>query len=547
MARGFPSDFGRLYQEGAQLQELETFERLVRELPADFGVFYSRVWTVVSGSKRLFGEIDFVVVAPSGRTLFIEQKSGALEHDAQNRLIKRYPGDVRKPVASQIQRSLAAVREKFARQHQQRHQIDADYLLYVPHARVIALRAIGLEAARIVDSTRAERLIPIIEGLARDAPVTDKPASAAQVEAFLRDELALIPDLPAVHARTRERVIRFGGLLAETVERIEMNPLRLRVRGTAGCGKSILAGRLAQRFQAEGRRVLVLCFNRPLRERLRTYLPATLPVYTFYMLCDRFLQSRGEFIDFSSGTTDNAFWQTVQDRVIETVVPDDWRFDALIVDEGQDFEAAWFEIVQLFLNPGAAVLWLEDPEQNLLDRPPLALTEFVGFRVEENYRSPQALAPAIEQLSERPVRFLNPEPGWPPRRIALAGQDLPTVVAAEIDHWLGRGLVPTDIAVISLRGLQSMSAFTTAGRHRLRHFTGYQADGRQVFTEGEVLLDSIYRFKGLQAPVLILIDGDGVDPDCERGRRLLYCAFSRPTLGLSVVTAEPSRWQWLAG
>ena len=41
------------------------------------------------------------------------------------------------------------------------------------------------------------------------------------------------------------------------------------------------------------------------------------------------------------------------------------KFDTLNVDEGQDFEQDWLEIMRLFLQEGANLLWLEDDGRNL--------------------------------------------------------------------------------------------------------------------------------------------------------------------------------------
>ena len=43
------------------------------------------------------------------------------------------------------------------------------------------------------------------------------------------------------------------------------------------------------------------------------------------------------------------FWRNVLEQVMDQDVPEDWKFDTLIVDEGQDFEAEWLEILRLFL------------------------------------------------------------------------------------------------------------------------------------------------------------------------------------------------------
>ena len=66
---------------------------------------------------------------------------------------------------------------------------------------------------------------------------------------------------------------------------------------------------------------------------------------------------------------DPDFWskaaRQVEEQALANTLPDDWRFDTLIIDEAQDFEGDWFEAVRLFLREDAAVLWLEDPNQNV--------------------------------------------------------------------------------------------------------------------------------------------------------------------------------------
>src|SRR5262249_52936538 len=129
--------------------------------------------------------------------------------------------------------------------------------------------------------------------------------------------------------------------------------------GTAGCGKSVVATRFAESAIAAGKRVLLVCFNRPLAERIKMSVPKGVYVDTFYGLMDKFLISRGHKLSYDRiGEPD--FWLNVQERVIGETIGSDWKFDALIVDEGQDFERQWSEILQLFLNSNADILWLED-------------------------------------------------------------------------------------------------------------------------------------------------------------------------------------------
>jgi superfamily I DNA and RNA helicase len=80
------------------------------------------------------------------------------------------------------------------------------------------------------------------------------------------------------------------------------------------------------------------------------------------------------------------------------------------------------------------------------------------------------------------------------------------------------------------------SQLDQVGGVALRRFTeNYDSDGGQIMTEGGLLFDSVYRFKGQEAPAVILVD---VDPDVrylERAEMLLYCGMTRATVRLELV------------
>ena len=74
------------------------------------------------------------------------------------------------------------------------------------------------------------------------------------------------------------------------------------------------------------------------------------------------------------------------------------------------------------------------------------------------------------------------------------------------------------------------------GNHTLKHFSGdYDLLGNQVFSPGQILLESIYRYKGQQAPAIIAIDVESGGDDEDHLQRLLYTMFSRATVRLDVL------------
>ncbi|MDV2583540.1 hypothetical protein, partial [Alkalibacillus haloalkaliphilus] len=82
-------------------------------------------------------------------------------------------------------------------------------------------------------------------------------------------------------------------------------------------------------------------------------------------------------------------------RAAELPVPDDLRFDALIVDEGQDFAAEWADALWRHADAHARRIWLEDPMQNLYGRAQIALPGWVTLHAHSNFRSPR---PVVRML-----------------------------------------------------------------------------------------------------------------------------------------------------
>ncbi|MGQ0467698.1 MAG: NERD domain-containing protein [Sporichthyaceae bacterium] len=217
-----------------------------------------------------------------------------------------------------------------------------------------------------------------------------------------------------------------------------------RVRGPAGSGKSIGVAARAVELARQGRSVLVLTFNTTLTHYLQD-------------LCAREARDLGltgwrQRIDFSH------FHGLCRD--IYNLVPKAERpsaegedglvravaqlygnraeglpvFDAILVDEGQDFELEWWTLLRHhLLRPGGEMLLVCDWSQNLYRRRDWMDERMSGFRgpwteLKGTYRMPIDLVPILEDFAAA----------------HLIGQtlDLPTV---EPDHPAkGAACMPTD-------------------------------------------------------------------------------------------------------
>ncbi len=535
MARIVPSDVDRLALAGGHAPELATLERLRRELDPDLTVFHSVHWTREAGHRTFWGEADFIIVNRAGRVLVMEQKNGSLDETGGG-LVKRYRDGASDPVL-QVRRSVDNIKGKFRRVHRREPALVTDYLVYCPDHRVRSVNAVGLDSSRIVDAAADHQLVGRIQDLLDEGD--DDPERRATIEAFLRQSFDIHPD---IHARVRhgeQRFARLSGRLSELLAGIEMTPLRLRIRGAAGCGKTVMATRFFQGAVERSRKPLLVCFNRQLKERIAASVDSGGLVETWHGLCHRFLEDIGKAPDFRHREGYGAFWSHVQDQVMAERVPDTWMFDTLIVDEGQDFEPEWFDILRLFARDDADVLWFEDPDQGIRRNEPVTLDGFVGFNIRSNYRSPGIIARFIDRALPFDFEQANGLPG-PDVGVEVYEDTSHQVklVSRTVSRLLADRFRPEDIVILSMKGIRHTCLVdrTRVGNHTLRHFSGgYDLLGNQVFTPGQILLESIYRFKGQQALAIIAIDIESGSDDGDHLQRLLYTMFTRATVCLDVL------------
>jgi hypothetical protein len=535
MARVIPDGWRELAVTGAAQREIETLGRLAASLPDGYTVFHGVHWTNLERGYAVFGEADFVVVNRAGDLLVIEQKSGFLAETAEG-LVKTYAGRS-KSVAVQMARTRDALLTKL-RARQTCSAVRVDSLLYCPDYRVRTPATAGLVPERIVDAGRREQLAAILQEI---LPLGEDAPQAREVHRFLQDIIQLETDVSALMGRARALVTRVSGGLAHWARQLEMSPFRLRVTGTAGSGKTQLA--LAEYRQAidRGQRPLYVCFNRPLADHFAAIAPTGGLASSFHMLCDRRLRAAGQVPDFSRP---DAFEQLVADAA---ALPDGEGdlFDTLIVDEGQDFPESWRDLVLRHARPAARVLWLEDPLQNLYGRPPVPLPGWIGLRAVTNYRSPRPVVRLLRTLLDEgtPLEAASPFDGGEIDVLTYgSGDEMLHKVREAIRQCYAAGFRKEDVALVSYHGRESsyLLRHDQLGSHRLRSFTGrYDLLGQPVFTEGELLAESVFRFKGQSAPAVVFTEIDFAELD-DKALRRLFVGATRATLRLTLVMAEPS-------
>ncbi len=537
MAHVHPAGWRALSVTGAALREIETLTLLSAVLPDDYAVFHGVHWTNIDKGFSAYGEIDFIVVAPSGRLLLIEQKSGFLT-ETDDGLAKKYPGmDKPKLIRTQLMRTVTALMQRFGKEGS---PLSIDYLLYCPDYQVKRMEIAGLDATRIIDARNKDKLPALLQQI---LPLDAITPQRERVLHFLGDILQLVPDPSAMIGQASALVTRLSGGLALWARQLAFTPFRLRVTGTAGSGKTQLALTEFATALAEGKKPLYVSYNRPLADHVQNLLPTGGggKVASFHQLCDQFAREQGTVPDYRDPTV----WQTLEAQLATADVPPSWQFDVLIVDEGQDFSERWRDALLRLVKPEGRVLWLEDPMQNLYGRDPVPLPGWVSLRSDANYRSPRQIIDLLARLAPTDQRIEAASP------FAGADIDVLTYPAGDeaqlfaqtrqaITRCLGAGFMRHDMALISFRGREQSALLNldALGTHSLKSFDGsYDLFGNPVFRSGELLTESVYRFKGQSAPAIIFTEIDFEMLD-EKSFRKLFVGMTRARLKLVLVMSE---------
>src|SRR4029453_2516719 len=172
--------------------------------------------------------------------------------------------------------------------------------------------------------------------------------------------------------RLEEEDKRIGELPSERawVRGFVLHRRRAAVIGPAGSGKTLLAISVAQQLATAGHRTLFTCFNRRLGDHPRVWVGEVegIDVATFHELCVRLAKEAGvELPPEEAGPRSPYFEHRPPEALAEAATRLGPRYDAIVVDEGQDFREWWWPaLLSLQTDPDAGLLYVfADENQNL--------------------------------------------------------------------------------------------------------------------------------------------------------------------------------------
>lgn len=536
------------------------------QLPDDVLVIHSVGWIYKDERGRLKeGEADFTVISPHTGILTIEVKGGGVAFDAQTGSwysIDRH-------------QNRNKIKDPFRQASNERHSIK-DQLAGSPLWRNWRGRRLTLgHAVMLPDVHDARPLLSPdrkIEFIGVDTDMQalsawisriyafwvgqeDNPLGAQGVELVEKILCSSVEVQPALRSylddaeQTRIRLTNGQSKILRTIG----GRKKAVISGGAGTGKTLIAVEKASQLAALGMNVLLLCYNRPLADAISLGLRDTknISAMSFHQLCDLRIQTvqrlhhrdlRKEASDAYPGNSDRQKYEVQMPfaLALSNEILDE-KFDALLIDEAQDFSSDyWLALDGLLRDPDQGHLYIFlDENQSLYRRPAELPVKDEPFYLAANCRN-------TAQIHRLGYKYYSGEDvdepdlnGQEIERIACEGDSSQgDEIAKIVSGLLIQGIPAEDIVVLLAKQPKSY-LYELLQAHRL--------PGGVSWSEGTagqkkaVLVDTVSRFKGLEAPVVILWLGDEIMDGgyqellyvgITRAKSLLYVVGSKLTLPL---------------
>ncbi|GAB3038682.1 nuclease [Nocardioides flavus (ex Wang et al. 2016)] len=493
-------------------------------------------------------EVDLVVLMPDVGVVALEVKGGSVWWDDGWRIMRRGREAIIHPV-DQARDGKYALRSYVERDERwgSRTRVAWAHAVVTPYSEFGSDFSLpDLPRWALHDKDDQDHLVGRLRQNAQRMTHGQRVATFDDVDEIAEILTGRLPTTYDLRAEADERADVADRLTLEqaTILRVTRLLHRVEVRGGAGSGKTVLALQQAKELtrgsqERKSQRVALLCYSIGLAEHLRREV-ATWPrnhrpafVGTFHAFGQQWGASDGD-------RTDSDFWEErlpAEMAELAGALPDGHRYDAVIVDEAQDFADSWWTpVLRALRDEGEGGLYVYSDENQRIfarfGRPPVALVPLV---LDHNLRNTRQIHESFGPLA--PSRMYSRGGDGPAVRFVDAGGEDPLGVADdEVDRLLDAGWDPQHVALL-----------TTGHRHpiQVERTDFHDQDGYwRTYWDDEVFYGHVLGCKGLERRAVVLCLNE--DGSRDRARERLYVGMSRATDEL-VVVGDPATVRRVAG
>ena len=221
------------------------------------------------------------------------------------------------------------------------------------------------------------------------------------------------------------------------------------------------------------------------------------------------------------GTGDDYWDSALPDQLVEHLknMPDELKYDTVVIDEAQDFHADWWSVVigALRDEDKGRIYAFGDIRQGIFRQATDIPLQQAKLHLDKNLRNALPIAQLAALCVEEPLDLIGLD-GPPVQWVESTNEEAEAAANEEVKKLISQGWKLSDICVL-----------TTGSRHELQRTQGDGAMSRpywkRYFEEESVYHCTIGGFKGLERRAVVIAMNGWKDPD--RKKDILYTGITR--------------------
>lgn len=531
----------------AELDLLKKFE----ELPNAYTVIHSVPWITHPSKDGTVGEVDFLIIHPEKGVLVTEVKGGKIRIERRGKRSVWFSNqwEIKDPCA-QAERSRWRLKTWLDNDNRtKRLNFGLFPLVIMPDSHITDDIRMDCTREMLLDMSDVDKLQHSIDRAYdywneryksnADMRMAGKTAVDALLELVIPTR-KLSPSLTMIFERERRKIEELTENQFRVLRRMRKFH-RAAIVGGAGTGKTMLAMEKANQLAQAGMRVLYLCFNKPLSEWVSGALDdENIVVATYHSLVGQAIH----WAQLPRLRQNKDFYDKAAEHLLDAAMiikspgsgAEDKLFDAIIVDEAQDFEDEWWiPLPDLLKDKENGIFYVFfDDNQRIYTQISNVPMEERPFYLDENCRTTQKIHEKMMPYThtDDEIIALGPE-GRAVAHIETSSRDetrdiLRRSLAKLISEY---GMAPEEIVVLTPVRKKSM-------------WKELEQLGNLILTwdmstdmKNAVRVNTIYSYKGLESSIVILTELDKADEDIRD--QLIYVGLSRARNHVIVIGEFP--------
>lgn len=546
----FPKTFPREYKSSG---ERKVFEYFKKNAPDDWYILHS--FRIPEHKVVVFGEADFVVIAPKIGIVILEVKSGGVGFDGTNWEFRNRNGEIAKKTRGPFEQAYEGmfeleriITEKLGDYFGRTH-VQYNYgVIFTDEDSFPAEDMTEDNSWRLLQRNEKNDYCEFIRYLSRQnknsiVKLGKRPLPEIELKDVetiancLRPTVECVVPLKSYIEASEKDIVSLTEEQISCLDDIEENP-RVVVMGGAGTGKTLLAIEDAKQAALQGKRVGIFCFNKYLATFIRLNIPdENVEVYSYHAFMQRLCKDLNGIE--KTDAIDKYFNEILPEYTLLALSEKPKKFDKLIIDEFQDLCTetnikVFNELLVGGLSDGAftfygdfarQAIYLNEPKLSILD----SYAIYFKKKLTINCRNTLSIGKELIKIT-----------GYTDKSYRLKVEGEPVDYITYNDKEDQRKKLLDTISSLRKKGIKSGSILILSPYKREDSIVGFVDNEKNIIGNyGDdpnmyhALFSTIQAYKGLESEVVVLVDVENYYK-----QNLMYIGISRARSKLYILESK---------